>query len=457
MTRRTFISSAMATQISQRSPRPNLVFVVTDGWRGQALPFAGDTNLHAPNLSRLAQEGIYCSRAYTSYPVCCPSRAAMITGKFPHTVGVSQNHTRLPLEHTTMSSVLKDEGYRTGYIGKWHLDGNENPGFVPPERRRGFDYWAAYNLAHQHFDGVYFRDTPTPIRTSGFEADYQTDLAIEFLRQPSPGPFFLYLSLVPPHAPFTPPAKYSGYKPGELRLRANVPDRIGAATRGDLAGYYGLCSAVDTNLGRIWEALDQRGLTNDTIVVFTSDHGQMLGSHGLSGIDLPFEESSRIPLIIRYARRIKPGREYSLPVSNVDYAPTLLSLCGARLPGGMHGTNLAAVLTDASQTRKPRPIYAEGGLGTPDEWRMIVLGFDKLVVGPDLRPTQMYNLRRDPLEPDNRVGRSADRRKLEALLALIWMWRAQTDRYPPTPARGDLRRPDTGAMSLQITGNSPPA
>ena len=86
-----------------------------------------------------------------------------------------------------------------------------------------------------------------------------------------------------------------------------------------------------------------------------------------------------------------------MPVSNVDYAPTLLSLCGARLPGGMHGTNLAAVLTDASQTRKPRPIYAEGGLGTPDEWRMIVLGFDKLVVGPDLRPTQMYNLRRDPL------------------------------------------------------------
>src|SRR6266567_8869330 len=278
VTRRVLLSSAVAAALRSATPiRPNLLFIVADSWRGQALPMEGDPNLIAPNLARLAQEGVHCSRAYTSYAVCCPSRASMLTGKFPHAAGVRRNHSLLPLSQATMSAALKSSGYRTGYIGKWHLDGAESPGFVPPERRRGFDFWAAYNVAHQHYDSVYFRDTPTPIRASGFEADYQTGLAIDFLRSQSSQPFFLYLSLVPPHAPFTPPEPYAKYDPGQLRLRANVPERTEAAARKDLSGYYGLCTAVDANLGRLLKELDDRGLARDTIVVFTSDHGHMLG------------------------------------------------------------------------------------------------------------------------------------------------------------------------------------
>src|SRR5258708_11566977 len=278
-----------------RGRPPNLLFIVADSWRGQALPSAGDPNAIAPNLARLAREGLYCSRAYTSYAVCCPSRAAMLTGKFPHAAGVFRNHSRLPLEQPTMPAAFKSAGYRTGYIGKWHLDGRESPGFVPPERRRGFDYWAAYNLLHQHYDAVYFGDRPVPVRVEGFETDYATDRALEFLRNPSAQPFYLYLSYVAPHAPHTPPARHAVYDPAKLRLRENVPPGVEQAARKDLAGYYGLCSAVDENIGRLLRELDDRGMAEDTIVVFTADHGETLGSQGVDAIDVPSEGGGRIP------------------------------------------------------------------------------------------------------------------------------------------------------------------
>jgi len=160
-TRRSFLAAAAAGIPA----RPNVLFIVTDGWPGYLLPVAGDLNLVAPNLSRLAREGIHCSRAYTSYAVCCRSRAAMLTGKYPHAAGVRRNHSLLPLGQPTFSAALQAGGYRTGYIGKWHLDGRESPGFAPPERRRGFDYWAAYNVslgAHQNLTTCAPIELPTP-------------------------------------------------------------------------------------------------------------------------------------------------------------------------------------------------------------------------------------------------------------------------------------------------------
>src|SRR3954464_12622656 len=145
LTRRTFVSSMAAAATPPARKRPNLLFLVADEWRGQALSSAGNPDLMLPNLSRLAKESVDFRRAYTSYAVCCPSRAAMLTGKFPHAAGVPHNHMQLPLGEKTVSAELKRAGYRTGYIGKWHLDGSANPGFVPAARRRGFDYWAAYN------------------------------------------------------------------------------------------------------------------------------------------------------------------------------------------------------------------------------------------------------------------------------------------------------------------------
>jgi len=426
VTRRTLLGGAAATALRAQGPRqPNLLFVVADAWRGVALPSAGDPNLRAPNLARLAREGVDCRRTYTSYPVCCPSRAAMLTGKFPHAAGITRNHSLLPLAQPTMSAALKQAGYRTGYIGKWHLDGGENPGFVPPDRRRGFDYWAAYNVAHQHYGSVYFRDTPVPIPAPGFEPDHLTDLAVDFLRQPSRQPFYLYLSIVAPHAPLTPPARHATYDPAALRLRDNVPESAAAEARKNLAGYYGLCSAVDECVGRLLAALDERDLARDTIVMFTSDHGESLGSHGVDEIDSPYEEVSRIPLLMRFPGRIRAGTTIDAPVSNVDFAPTLLALCEARAPGGMQGANLSDLLT---RSRRPSSgaIYSDGGTYHPDPWRMVVRDHYKLVTDGAVTPTQLYNLRADPYELDNRVAAPSERRNRDELQSLLRRWEART-------------------------------
>ena len=420
ITRRGFLGSAAAA-LQAPAKRPNLLFMVADTWRGQTLPSAGDADIVAPNLARLAKQSVDFRRAYTSYPVCCPARAAMLTGKFPHAAGVTRNHSLLPVEQPTMSAELKRAGYRTGYIGKWHLDGGENPGFVPPSRRRGFDYWAAYNLAHQHYGSVYFRDTPEPVRPGGFEPDFQTGLAIDFLRKETKQPFFLYLSWVAPHAPYTPPARHAIYDPAKIHLRPNVPESSKAAARADLPGYYGLCTAVDENLGRVLAELDRSGRAEETIVVFTSDHGHMLASHGIEGIDFPYEEACRIPLLVRYPRRLKPRAEKEALVSNVDYAPTLLALCGVQAPPGMQGRNLANWLTGRGGER-PEPIYAYGSLGTPEEWRMIVRGPHKLVINSKWKATHLFDLHRDPYEMRNLVENRSESRKRDQLYNQLRRW-----------------------------------
>ena len=359
----------------------------------------------------------------------------MLTGKFPHAAGVPYNHQQLPLSEKTISAELKRAGYRTGYIGKWHLDGRENPGFVPPARRRGFDYWAACNIDHRHYGLTYFRDTPEPIRVSGFAPDHQTDLAIEFIRQESKQPFFLYLSWVAPHAPFTPPPRHDVYDPRRLHLRENVPESNEAEVRKTAAGYYGLCTAVDENVGRLLAEIDRRGLREDTLVVFTADHGYTLGSHGLDVIDAPFEEASRIPLLMRYPRRLQGGREVDALVSNVDYAPTLLSFCGVEPPSEMQGVNLAEWILN-SEGHRPESIYAEGGLGSPEEWRMLVRGLDKLVVDKELKVTHLYNLGQDPYEMTNLAGAGSERRKADELLAILRRWMLRTSDRIPYPRRG---------------------
>jgi arylsulfatase A-like enzyme len=282
-------------------------------------------------------------------------------------------------------------------------------------------------VAHRHFDGVYFGDTPDPVRTTGFEGNYQTDLAIEFLRRQTSQPFFLYLSWVAPHSPFTPPHQYDTYDPRRLRLRPNVPPASEAATRKNLAGYYGLCAAVDANLGRLLAQLKALGLARDTIVVFTSDHGEMLGSHGIDAIDLPYEESTRIPLVIRYPGRIRAGSEEKTLISNVDFAPTLLSLCGAAIPRGVQGVDHSGALT-GSRGRVPDSIFAEGALGQKDEWRMIVRGRYKLVAAADMSATHLFDVGSDPYELNDLVAQESKRDLRRRLIEELRDWARRTER-----------------------------
>jgi len=403
--------------------KPNIVFVLAGGWRGLSLD-----DLRVPNLEALAKQSMQFERLYTCYPLAAPSRAALITGRFPHACGVPSDGVRLPLDQPSIAEQLKRAGYRTGYIGEWRLDGADDPGFVPPgPRRHGFDYWAAFNRGYRYFDSIYFRDVGEPIRREGFEPDYQTDLAIDFIKQGGSKPFYLFLAWGPPHPPLTPlPDRVAAmYYPRKMRLRANVPTLQQASTQDSYARYYSLCSALDDNLGRLVGALDQQRLAGDTIVVFTSDSGNMLGSQGLEDDDQPFEEAVRVPLIVRYPGVLAAGGKNDTLVSNVDLMPTLLGLCGVAIPESAQGLDLSAWLA-RQQGSHGESIYSSGKLGDSNEWRMVVRGLDKLVVDRDLNVTHLYNLGQDPFETENLVRDVSQDLKRNELKALLKDWMRRT-------------------------------
>ncbi|MCC6365842.1 MAG: sulfatase [Bryobacterales bacterium] len=425
MNRRHFLIGSAGLMAQAR--RPNVVFVLADQWRAQTLPSSGDKQLQAPHLARLAAEGVHFDRVYAAYPLCTPSRAAMLTGKYPHACRMPRNDVRLGENEPSLAAQLKAAGYATGYIGKWHLDGEERPGFVPPgPRRRGFDYWAAFNRGHRYCDSIYFRDDATPVRMKGFEPDYQTELAIDFIRKNKQKPFFLYLSWGPPHTPRTPPEDVKGlYDPRQFALRENVPAEYEGKAREGYAGYYGLCTALDRCLGRLLKAIDEERLEGDTMVVFTADHGDMLGSQGLEYKNVPYEESARIPLLVRYPKVLEAGSRSDLLFSNVDYMPTLLGLCGAEIPGGVQGRNLAALWSGGKGVR-PESILAEGKMGSEGEWRMIVRGLDKMVIDRNEEVTHLYNLGQDPYEMQNNATSRMHRRTKDELMALLADLRRRT-------------------------------
>ena len=413
--RREFLKSAGAfagARISSSAPparKPNVLFILAGGWRARPLD-----DLRLPNLEALAKQAVQFERLYSCYPLAAPARAALITGRFPSVIGVSRDGVRLPIDQPSIADQLKRAGYRTGYIGEWLLDGSDEPGFVPPgPRRHGFDYWAAFNRGHRYFDSIYFRDTPQPVRPTGFEPDYQTNLAIDFLKQTGSKPFYLFLAWGPPRPPLTSSDRMTPYDPDKIRLRANVPLDQEETARSNYARYYALCSTLDRNLGRLVAALDDQHLAEDTLVVFTSDAGDMLGSHGLEADNQPFEEAVRVPLIVRYPMTVAAGSKNYALISTVDLMPTLLRFCGVDIPENVQGQ-------DVSVHRES--IYSSGKLGEPDEWRMLVRGLDKLVVDRELNVTHLYNLGQDPFEMENLARDVSQDLKRDELKALIKDW-----------------------------------
>ncbi|MBK5291303.1 MAG: sulfatase-like hydrolase/transferase [Acidobacteriia bacterium] len=217
MRRRDFVAAGLASaasgaQNAAAQRRPNILFVFADQLRAQSVGCYGNEEVKTPHIDRLASEGVLFRNTVANTPVCCPARAVMLTGKYAHKNGIVANDLRLRESEVTIAEILAGAGYRTGFIGKWHLDGGQRlPGFVPPgPRRQGFQFWAANLCSHRHFDTQYFRDTSEPIPIKKFEAEAWTDIAIDYLRQ-SRGdsrPFFLTVAMGPPHDPYGAPEEY---------------------------------------------------------------------------------------------------------------------------------------------------------------------------------------------------------------------------------------------------------
>lgn len=343
----------MQSYAQSSSPKPNLVFVFADQWRAQDIGFEGNKQVITPNIDKLADEAVVFKNAISNCPVSSPARASLMTGQYPLTHGVFYNDKQLNTNSTCIAEAYKNNGYKTGYIGKWHINGRDNcvtvqesrnrP--VPKERRRGFDFWKVNECTHDYNNSVYYDEENVKHIWDGYDAIAQTQEAIKFIKDHTEDPFVLFLSWGPPHAPYeTAPEKYQAmYRNSNILLRPNVPDSVATLSREWIRGYYAHISALDECVGQLQSAIKESGIEKNTIFVFTSDHGDMLGSHGEIKKQKPWEESILIPFIIKYPEKLNQ-REIKKVFSFHDIMPTLLGLSKLKIPKTVEGIDFSGEL-----------------------------------------------------------------------------------------------------------------
>lgn len=444
-TRRQFLQAAGAGAVSAilsrklswaaASPKPapdksNLVFIFADQWRAQACPersrratgYAGNPDVRTPNLDKLADESISFSHAVSCCPVCCPYRASLMTGRYPLTHGVFLNDVRLSNDAVSIAQAYNQAGYETAYIGKWHLDGRDRSAFIPKERRQGFKFWRAMGCTHNYNNSYYYGDENVKLKWEGYDAIAQTGQAQRYIREHAGGkPFALFLSWGPPHDPYhTAPAKYRelfGQK--KLVLPDNVPSQYRDSAQKALAGYYAHIAALDDCIGWILVTLRQLNLENDTIVVFTSDHGDMLFSHGEQNKQSPWDESILVPFLVRYPAALgRQGETIDMPINTPDIMPTLLGLSGLDIPDTVEGTDFSGVVIGSEKPADndaliccPSPFGQWKRENGGREYRGIRT--KRYTYVRDLKgPWLLYDNEKDPYQLDN-LCHSAEHGKLQ--------------------------------------------
>ena len=404
--------------------RPNIVYVFADQWRVQDTGYAGNPQVKTPHLDSLAAQSVSFTHAVAGIPVCCPARACLLTGQHALTHGVFVNDVHLADDAVSMAKLFKSDGYDTAYVGKWHVDGRGRSNYIPPESRQGFDYWKTLECTHDYNNSRYFAgDSGQPLTWEGYDAIEQTKDVQAYLRGrsrdgdgKSDTPFLLVLSWGPPHAPYetAPEAYRQMYEPHSIELRPNVPPEMAEEARDWIAGYYAHCTALDDCLGALLQTLEDEGLAENTIFVFTSDHGDMLGSQGEVKKQRPWEESIRVPFLLRWPQRFGwQGREVDALLDTPDILPTLLSLTDIPIPDTVEGRDFSATIEGGEDPSGGAAlIYCPHPFGQflrPDggrEYRGIRTR--NHTYARDLNgPWLLYDNEADPYQLDNLVNRAS--------------------------------------------------
>lgn len=331
--------------------RPNVLILLTDQWRAQATGYAGDPNAVTPHLDQLASESLNFTNAVSGTPVCTPYRATLITGQRPLTNGVFMNDVRLDTTALTMAEIFSEEDYHTGYIGKWHLDGNGRLQNVPPgPRRQGFEFWKANECTHNYNHSVYYdNEDPNKKIWEHYDTFEQTDAALDYIKgqKEEESPFLMVVSYGTPHAPYhTAPEEYrKRFDPDKIVLRENVPEHMREKARTDLAGYYAHIAAIDDMIGKITKELKAMGQWDNTLILFTSDHGDMIGSQGAYKKQQPYEESIGVPMLMKLpsSKGVGPGVNRTV-INSEDILPTLLGLCAIDIPNSIEGRDYSVLI-----------------------------------------------------------------------------------------------------------------
>lgn len=449
--------------------RPNIVLVMTDSQGWNALGECGEGFADTPNLDALADEGVCFDRNYTNAVPCTPARSALFSGRYPHAAGAWSNNLRLYKGVETMGHYLREAGYRTGYVGKWHLDGDyfgtgdPAPGYDPEYWYDGQNYrdeidedlWEFYRagmdtrVSENPIDEIHERDI-TRRDTWGGRI---TDRALEFIDDASDDdrPFFLVVSYDEPHEPsLCPPPFCDAYrderyplpdnyeedpdqKPERIRETANeyVDGEAWMNSLGDAAEeggicrplYFGCVSFVDDEIGRVADAVDERA--PDSVFAFTSDHGHYLGAHGLDLKHMGmYDEVTRMPLIVR-GPSLPEGERSEALTSHVDLLPTFLEFAGADPPDELHGESFVETARDPDVDHREHALVEYHSYGVGDLYPVRAVVSDdgyKLVVNL-FDSDELYDLDDEPLEVDNLIDdgdHAAVRRDLhDAMLATM--------------------------------------
>jgi len=399
--------------------RPNVIIIYPDQMRYDAMGCAGNPCIRTPNIDRLAREGVGFSNAHTSFPLCSPFRASLMTGKYAHSHGLCANHYPIKLGQRFLAEIFRDHGYKTGYVGKWHMEGGQKPGYVPPDRRLGFDWFVGFNRGHSYFAPIFYRnDDPRPRTSRRYEPDFQTDHLIEFMQSclddPGRPPFLAMIAYGLPHIPLIMPDHYKDmYSPQQVPVRLNTPKagELSPDPREFLARYYGLVTCVDDNVGRILNWLDENNLSDDTLVCFISDHGDQAGEHGLFDKKIYYEASMHVPLIFRWPAGRFPvagGRGVDgLVDASVDVMPTLLELCRLPVPQEVQGRSLVPLLQGEDTVRQAAFYEICKETGGPERFPVPQRGVRTdgwLYVRTEAEAVAMFDLEKDPLEMNNIVN-----------------------------------------------------
>jgi arylsulfatase A-like enzyme len=366
--------------------RPNVLFVFSDMQRALSMGCYGDANARTPVLDAFAKQGARLDAAMSNTPVCCPYRACLMSGQYAHRHGVMSNGVTFRPTVKCVAETFRDAGYETGYSGKWHIihatDAKDPTyGFPPAGTKFGF-----YKV-DRHSANV-------------------TDVALKFIAEKSkaPKPWMLFVSWILPHSPYKAPPGYAEHF-SKIAIPPNVPEGLPVDNaKRCLPDYYGMIESLDDEFKRILLALDQAGVSEDTIVVYSSDHGDMIGCQGLTAKRWPYEESARIPFLIRYPRAIKAGTVIADPFGSPDVYPTLAGLVGLKAPDGVDGADFSPLFRGETATPPRDYVYLEmqyAYVPWPG-WRALRTRQYMYARTKD-KPWFLYDLKNDPWEIKNLV------------------------------------------------------
>lgn len=464
----------VAKQTKAKQNKPNILFIFADQLRYSALGSSGNDVIKTPNLDKFASQGVVFDNAFSSCPICSPYRAQVFTGRYSHKNGVMDNEYKLRTDQVTIFQALKRTGYHTGFVGKWHL------GYGPytEDKRYGLDYIFANNCEHHYYQVEYYENERGPIKTNRWSPIVETDKAIDFIdrhcKKNNGAPFSLFVGWGPPHNGYDSeydhlpydqyPGKFNIYDPAEIKLRPNVPRPLKPFTRNEIADYYGNVTGLDEEMGRLMKKLEALGIADNTIVCFSSDHGDHLRSYGYGGPGewwihhskrankaTPHEEAIHVPFIVRWPAQIKAGQRTETMFSSVDVMPTLLSLCGLGIPEKVQGKDLSHTVL-GKQGPEPDSVYLQIlGPGWPT--RIKFVGFWRGVrtkhwvyarwkdneFGPWL-----FDRENDPYERKNLAGKKEYGKIQAKMESRLQQWIKETD----DPFETGKRHPETRILQL---------